>query len=203
MMELEFAIGSLNTNESYDFDLLMRENGSAIVDWGSAITQIVADVQFGVSGALIAARFHNMLTETIIRVARHVGEEAVALSGGCFQNKYLLEHSVRRLRDAGFCPYWHQRGPTNDCGISLGQTLAAARSLAEKQVRIERMHQRARPVGDKKAERMSGFRHSMYARAPIRSNDGLHRRRMRRVLSLPRAGGETAGSLNPDRRLNI
>ena len=68
-----------------------------------------------------------MLVETIISVAQRVGEGAVALSGGCFQNKYLLERSVDRLREEGFRPYWHQRVPTNDGGIALGQTLGAAR----------------------------------------------------------------------------
>ncbi|MEQ1645881.1 MAG: hypothetical protein ABL959_20685, partial [Pyrinomonadaceae bacterium] len=51
------------------------------------------------------------------------------LSGGCFQNKYLLERAVSRLNEEGFRPYWHQRVPTNDGGISLGQTIAAARYL--------------------------------------------------------------------------
>ena len=129
-MELEFAMGALHTDERYECDLLVNEDGPATVDWGSAISDIIADVQFGVCRALIAARFHNMLAETIVRVARHVGETSVALSGGCFQNKYLLERSVSRLSEEGFRPYWHQRVPTNDGGISLGQTLAAARALA-------------------------------------------------------------------------
>jgi hydrogenase maturation protein HypF len=37
-----------------------------------------------------------------------------------------------RLREENFSVYWHQRVPTNDGGIALGQTLAAARALAEK-----------------------------------------------------------------------
>ncbi len=135
-MELEFAMGSLHTDERYEFDLQVNEDGPAIVDWGSAISDIIADVQFGVCRALIAARFHNMLVETIIRVARLSGEGSVALSGGCFQNKYLLERSVQRLREEGFRPFWHQRVPTNDGGISLGQTLAAVRFLAGNEQRI-------------------------------------------------------------------
>jgi hydrogenase maturation protein HypF len=60
---------------------------------------------------------------------RRAGEERVALSGGCFQNKYLTELAIRRLRDEGFKPYWHQRIPPNDGGIALGQIVAAARVL--------------------------------------------------------------------------
>jgi hydrogenase maturation protein HypF len=47
------------------------------------------------------------------------------LTGGCFQNKYLTERAVRRLREDGFRPYWHQRVPTNDGGIALGQIAAS------------------------------------------------------------------------------
>jgi hydrogenase maturation protein HypF len=132
-MELEFAIGALHTDERYEFELHINENGPAIVDWGNSISDIIADVQSGVCRALIAARFHNMLAETVVRVARLSGDNSVALSGGCFQNKYLLERVIQRLREEGFRPFWHQRVPTNDGGIALGQTLAAARFLAKQE----------------------------------------------------------------------
>jgi hydrogenase maturation protein HypF len=45
----------------------------------------------------------------------------VALTGGCFMNKYLLERSVKRLVEAGLKPYTQQRVPAGDGGISLGQ----------------------------------------------------------------------------------
>jgi hydrogenase maturation protein HypF len=53
------------------------------------------------------------------------------LSGGCFQNKYLTERAVCRLREEGFRPYWHQRVPPNDGGIALGQIVAAMRVTEE------------------------------------------------------------------------
>jgi len=46
------------------------------------------------------------------------------LSGGCFQNKYLVEKTIARLNETGFQPYWHQRVPPNDGGIALGQIMA-------------------------------------------------------------------------------
>jgi len=49
------------------------------------------------------------------------------MSGGCFQNSYLTERAVTRLRQAGLRPYWHQRIPPNDGGICLGQVIAARR----------------------------------------------------------------------------
>jgi hydrogenase maturation protein HypF len=67
------------------------------------------------------------LVEAIVTVAKAVRQDRVALSGGCFQNRYLTERTVRRLREEGFRPYWHQRVPPNDGGIALGQIIAAVR----------------------------------------------------------------------------
>jgi hydrogenase maturation protein HypF len=55
----------------------------------------------------------------------------VALSGGCFQNKILLESTIEKLKSAGFEIYCHRQVPANDGGISLGQAVVAA-SLIKK-----------------------------------------------------------------------
>jgi hydrogenase maturation protein HypF len=78
---------------------------------------------------LVSARFHNTLAEAIVAVAKQVGQERVVLTGGCFQNRYLTERTVRRLTQEGFRPYWHQRIPPNDGGIALGQLVAASRQV--------------------------------------------------------------------------
>jgi hydrogenase maturation protein HypF len=137
-MELEFATGGIQTDERYEFMLVPKQDGRMIVDWAPSIEEIITDVRAGVSRGSIAARFHNMLSEVIIAISKQVGEQAVALSGGCFQNKYLLESSIRRLTDEGFTPYWHRYVPTNDGGISLGQTFAADRIIAGRDVCEER-----------------------------------------------------------------
>jgi hydrogenase maturation protein HypF len=89
------------------------------------IHEILADVNGGVSVAEISAKFHNALAETVVDVAKKVGAVRVALSGGCFQNRYLTERVAARLRAEKFQPYWQQRVPTNDGGIALGQIFAA------------------------------------------------------------------------------
>lgn len=140
-MDLEFAVCGIRTDESYRFELAAGENGPTVVDWLPAMSEIIADVRSGISAAVISARFHNMLAEAIVAVAELSGSQAVALSGGCFQNKYLLERAIRRLTESGFSPYWHQRVPTNDGGIALGQTLAADMAAASsKQRKAERRH---------------------------------------------------------------
>ncbi len=79
---------------------------------------------------IISARFHNGLVEAAVDVAHRTALERVVLSGGCFQNRYLLERTIARLRADGFRPVWHQRFPPNDGGIALGQVAAVAWHLA-------------------------------------------------------------------------
>ncbi|MGH9763802.1 MAG: hypothetical protein ACREAC_23470, partial [Blastocatellia bacterium] len=128
-MMLEFALDGLETNERYKFGVIGdRESGAGtgvILDWGPVLMEILCDVAAAVPASHISARFHNALVEAIVDVARRVGEPRVALSGGCFQNKYLTERVVTRLRQEGFNPYWHQSVPTNDGGIALGQVMGA------------------------------------------------------------------------------
>jgi hydrogenase maturation protein HypF len=69
------------------------------------------------------------MVESIIAVARRRNQDVVALSGGCFQNRYLTERAVKRLREEGFSPCWHQRIPPNDGGIALGQAVIAGQRL--------------------------------------------------------------------------
>ena len=126
-MELEFLTHDLACNESYDF--ATRTDGDALaLDWAPMVRRMVAEVRSGTAGPLISARFHNTLAEMMVWVARHLGLEKIVLSGGCFQNRYLTERAIRRLREEGFRPYWHQRVPPNDGGIALGQVVAVARA---------------------------------------------------------------------------
>ena len=119
-MELEFMAEQIETNDYYDFDVI-ESGGSFIADWRIIVSKLVEDICAGTPKPLMAAKFHNSLAEMIIRVAQLLGINKVVLTGGCFLNKYLLERTISRLRQKGFSPYWHQRVPAGDGGISLGQ----------------------------------------------------------------------------------
>jgi hydrogenase maturation protein HypF len=125
-MELEFLTDQIETDASYEFDMSEGADGRGI-DWARMVRAIVRDVHDAVPASVIATMFHNTLTEMMVRVAQSCGEEKVVLSGGCFQNRYLTERAITRLRKAGFRPYWHQRVPPNDGGIALGQVAAVSR----------------------------------------------------------------------------
>jgi hydrogenase maturation protein HypF len=125
-MELEWAIQSTVTDASYPFQIEPKQ-GILIADWEPLIQALLADLAGGATLGEMAARFHNTLADMIVAIAEQVGIQTIALSGGCFQNRYLTERTVDRLAAAGFSPHWHQRVPPNDGGIALGQILAAAR----------------------------------------------------------------------------
>jgi hydrogenase maturation protein HypF len=127
-MELEFAVAS-NVDDCYGYTV--HEGAPRIINWEPMIRQILDEARAGVGRSLISARFHNTLAAMIVNIAKCVGEPRVVLSGGCFQNRYLTEHTVERLRQAGFSAYWHQRIPPNDGGLALGQVVGAQQSLEQ------------------------------------------------------------------------
>jgi len=134
-MELEFLTAGIDTNARYSFSIGDRnhetgneeQNFLLTIDWSSIIQEILEDIRSNAQIGIISAKFHNTLAEIIVAIALRMKQDRVVLSGGCFQNKYLTEHTVNRLREEGFRPYWHQRVPTNDGGIALGQIYAALR----------------------------------------------------------------------------
>jgi hydrogenase maturation protein HypF len=125
-MELEFALDGIETNEHYNLSLA-TDHSLLLLDWQPMIEAILADTNAGVPVRVISAKFHNALAEAVVAVAKRFGQPRVALSGGCFQNHYLLERIVTRLRTENVQPHWHQRVPPNDGGIALGQVVAALR----------------------------------------------------------------------------
>jgi len=116
-MLLERAIDGLRTEETYP----LPENG----DWAPLVEAVRRDAASGVPQARIAARFHNALANWIVAVAERTGVKQVALSGGVFQNGYLVERAAALLEGRGFAVYTHQRVPANDGGIALGQAVLA------------------------------------------------------------------------------
>ena len=75
-----------------------------VVDWEPAIRELLDDVAGGEGAGLVSAKFHNGLVEAAVDVAKKIGESKIVLSGGCFQNRYLTERIVERLREENFRP---------------------------------------------------------------------------------------------------
>ena len=124
-----------------------------ILDWQPMVEAILADLRAGVERGIIAARFHGALVDAIVAVARSVGAQRVALTGGCFQNRRLTERAADRLERAGFEVILHRLVPPNDGGISLGQVAVAAARL--------------RKIEDRRQESATGVRGNRGVKALI------------------------------------
>ncbi len=97
------------------------------------LKSIIDDLHNEIRSEVISARFHNTIAHLALDLAQKVrndtGIETVALSGGVWQNLFLLERSLYLLRENGFTPLVHQILPTNDECISFGQAVIAANQV--------------------------------------------------------------------------
>jgi hydrogenase maturation protein HypF len=126
-MELEMAVDN-GTQDHYNF-LYQEQEGSCSINPSPLLKGICADTKAGKPVGYISTKFHNSIAAMIVAVCRRLKEryrlDRVALSGGCFQNGYLLSQSISGLRQAEFSVLHHQSIPPNDGGIALGQALIA------------------------------------------------------------------------------
>lgn len=99
----------------------------------SLVKEVAERKLAGENSNQLALHFHRRLAEMIVSACEKAREETgintVALSGGVYQNKLLLDYSVTMLEERGFHVLRHHLLPPNDGGISLGQAVAAMRSL--------------------------------------------------------------------------
>ena len=122
-IELEGIADTLAT-DFYEF----RIDGDQIFA-EPVIRRCVEELLDEVPAGQISARFHRSVAQLIVNIAQKVREERqlnrVVLSGGVFQNMWLLERATQLLRESGFEVFTHSRVPANDGGISLGQAAIA------------------------------------------------------------------------------
>ena len=103
-------------------------------DWRECIRALVRERDAGVPVGILAARFMNTLPDMAVEMALAASEKTglrdVVLSGGSFQNQYLMLRLPDALRRAGLTPWIHRRVSCNDEGLSLGQVMIGEASLA-------------------------------------------------------------------------
>ncbi len=101
------------------------------IDAAPVWKSLLADWRAGETVPVLSARFHNSVVELCRQVCAlskaHNGCKTVALSGGVWQNRYLLEHTLPALQKDGFDVLWHRQVPANDGGLALGQAMVAGR----------------------------------------------------------------------------
>jgi hydrogenase maturation protein HypF len=119
-MALEYAVDE-NETSSCSFHFISED--VIVIDWQPLIAGIVNDINNHVTASIIAAKFHNTLAEIIFKMAERFDEKNLLLSGGCFQNKFLLEKIFQTGKEKNINVCWHHEIPTNDGGISAGQIM--------------------------------------------------------------------------------
>jgi len=115
---------------SSGYPISLRLEGELwVMETHEIIAAVVEDMLAGRPPGEISGRFHRTMAEVILLGCRQVREEsgvnAVALSGGTFQNALLLEQAIPLLEQQGFTVYRHRRVPANDGGLCLGQAVLA------------------------------------------------------------------------------
>ncbi|MDP1622822.1 MAG: carbamoyltransferase HypF [Bacteroidales bacterium] len=121
--------------QKYSGDIYNFDTGETI-GFDTTIRGIIDDLIAGVEITMIATKFHNTINtaifDTVNTIRKQSGKNKVILSGGVFQNKYILEKTSMLLRKNNFEVYTHSAVPSNDGGIALGQLAVASKRRENK-----------------------------------------------------------------------
>jgi len=125
---------SLKNKSSYKFKITNSCNAeNYLIDDYYVFSQIVKDIIGNVPNDIISSKFHLALASIILEISRRIREDtgikSVALSGGVFQNNYLIDRCFNILKKDSFKVYSNFKVPVNDGGISLGQSYFALRKI--------------------------------------------------------------------------
>ncbi len=130
-LELEACIdpAALDAAGSGYLLAIERAVGQSVLNPAPMWQALLADLARGTPVPVMAARFHLGLADTILDLVGALSDgpaQPVALSGGVFQNRLLLERVSEGLRARGLTVLSHRLVPAGDGGLSLGQAAVAA-----------------------------------------------------------------------------
>ncbi len=113
-----------------------EEEVPMVINSAEMIRGIVHDLIDGVPSSKISGKFHRTVSRMIVETCEAIRPREklnrVVLSGGVFQNIFLLSLVTEELKRSGFDVYTHHLVPPNDGGISLGQAVVAHMRLFER-----------------------------------------------------------------------
>ena len=112
-----------------------QDTSVLLLDAEPTFHALLDDLAAGVPASVISRRFHDAMVGAIVMSAELVRAmydiSTVALSGGVFMNRYLVEHALADLAAAGFTVAINRDLPPNDGCISLGQAVVASARSGE------------------------------------------------------------------------
>ncbi|MFD1018379.1 carbamoyltransferase HypF [Thalassobacillus hwangdonensis] len=120
---------------SYTFDI---EDG--VIKYESMIEGVLDDIDHLQSSYTIIKKFHQTLAEMILKgvieTYKQTNLNTVVFSGGVWNNRHLLSCSKALLEKEGFSVFSHEKVPTGDGGISLGQAVSSLWRWSKENVSI-------------------------------------------------------------------
>jgi hydrogenase maturation protein HypF len=124
LLEQSFDTTECNLEKCYPFSICCQDEKHT-VSLDETYLEILNDKNKGIPIDMICWKFHNTMVKIICDMCQLLSDikrvRTVVLSGGCFQNKFLLEATIKILSSKGFNVLYHKHFPTNDSSIALGQ----------------------------------------------------------------------------------
>ena len=128
---------AVNAGCPYEIPLVDDGTGAAQLDWQPMIEALLFDVSHHVPVAQIALGFHDALAAAATALCERFAKRTpIVLTGGVFQNRVLLESTVKQLRAKGFAPYWHETLPANDGCLAVGQIAYVLERFNERRAHV-------------------------------------------------------------------
>lgn len=124
-------------SKEYESELTVQTtpNNPLVLDQKPLFKALLGGIEAGISVNRLALDFHIAIARSSARIAREIcareGIDTVALSGGVFMNRLLLQLLTRKLKDAGLTVLIPQTVPVNDGCIAYGQAAIARVRLAQ------------------------------------------------------------------------
>lgn len=120
--------------EPYPFEITSRQ-GLWLAHGAGVLDEMAGDMGRGTPVEVVAARFHAtvacLAVEICLRIRNDTGLSRVALSGGVFQNRRLLETLWSSLLQNSFTVYVPGQCPAGDGGLAFGQAIVAREQREE------------------------------------------------------------------------
>lgn len=117
----------------------MSTDGSPILDHQPLIEALLDGIEAGAPADRLALDFHVAIacasTHIACEICAREGLDTVALSGGVFMNRLLLQLLTHELKDAGLAVLVPHAVPVNDGCIAYGQAAIARARLAQTESR--------------------------------------------------------------------
>lgn len=112
-----------------------RPDACHVLNSRSLIEALLEGTRAGTAADRLALDFHIAIARSSARIASdicvHEGIDTVALSGGVFMNRLLLQLLTRELKSMGLTVLIPQTVPVNDGCIAYGQAAVASARLAQ------------------------------------------------------------------------